>query len=434
MIQTLRRIPLWAAAALLVYMPFHIFLSQSLSLATGGLEVWKIGKDILLAIAVLFTICLVWQQKAGNRLFNILVGLSFGYLVLHLLAWALNPDIHQRSAILGTIYNMRLLGFLVLGYGAMLVYPAKFVFRSVIQLLLVISTIVALLGVVQCFLPKDVLSHLGYSLERGVRPAFFIDDNPAFPRIMSTLREPNALGAYLIVPLAALAALILRARNLRGRLLYVGLWLIHGVALLFTSSRSAWLGAFLATLLVIWWLGGAKIVRWVKQWWPLLMIAAACLLLISIVARDSQFVKSHITHSTPEVVQDLDSNDYHWLFIRLGIEGAVQEPLGHGPGTAGIVSIQNPNEVFLTENYYIQIAYEAGLLGLAVFVAISAIVYRELYRRHDYLGVVLLSAFWAYVLTNTLLHTWSNEAVAAQWWLLAGIAIGPGMLKSPSKV
>jgi hypothetical protein len=36
---------------------------------------------------------------------------------------------------------------------------------------------------------------------------------------------------------------------------------------------------------------------------------------------------------------------------------------------------------------------------------------------------VLLASFWAYVLTNMLLHSWANEAVAVQWWLLAGMAI-----------
>ena len=41
----------------MAYMPFHIFLAQSLSLATGGLDAWKIAKDLLAIIAVLFVIC-----------------------------------------------------------------------------------------------------------------------------------------------------------------------------------------------------------------------------------------------------------------------------------------------------------------------------------------------------------------------------------------
>ena len=130
----LRRIPLWAAVALLIYMPFHIFLAQSLSLLTGGLEIWKVGKDIFLALATVFTICLVWQQKEDNKLFNWLVALGALYFLVHLLVWAFSPDLYQKSAILGTIYNMRLPGVLVLGCGAALLNPAKFVFSSIIKI------------------------------------------------------------------------------------------------------------------------------------------------------------------------------------------------------------------------------------------------------------------------------------------------------------
>jgi hypothetical protein len=421
----LRRIPFWAVMGLLVYMPFHIFLAQSVSLLTGGLDVWKVAKDVVLALVCLFTICLVWQQRKGTRVFNLLVGLGALYLVFHLLLWLFNRDIHATSAILGTVYNARLPAFLVLGYGATLLYPSKFAFSSVVKLVLIVGAIVAVLGILQFFLPKDILSHFGYGLDRGARPTFFIDDNQAFPRSMSTLREPNALGAYLVVPLTAAWILLLRSRQLRERATYAGLGVLYGVTIFLTFSRSAWLGAALALILAGWWTLSTQIVRLAKQWWPAVMVVLSLFVIIGLAQQNNQFVKTYITHSTPEAVEDLDSNDYHWLLTRQGLEGVVDNPAGHGPGTAGIVSIQNPKGAFLTENYYVQIAYEVGLLGLAVFVAISVVVYVGLYRRHDTVGSLLLVAFWAYVLTNMLLHTWSNEAVAAQWWILAGLALLP---------
>ena len=421
--QILRRIPYWATIALLVYMPFHIFLAQSLSLFTGVLEVWKIGKDVILALAVLFIICLVWHQKEGNRLFNWLVGLSAVYFGLHLLLWGLNPGIYRDSAILGTIYNMRLPGFLVLGYGAVLLNPTKFVFSSILKVLLFVSTVVAALGVLQYLLPKDLLTHLGYGLDRGARPAFFIDDNPDFPRIMSTLREPNALGAYLILPFTALLLLIMKAKEQKRRFLLVGVAVLHAAAIFLTFSRSAWLGAALAVALALWWQYRAGLAGITKRWWPLMAAVVVMLCVVAFTQRNSSFVNSYITHSTPEEVEDLDSNDYHWLLVRQGAEGIIDRPEGHGPGTAGLVSIQNPAGSFLTENYYVQIGYEVGVLGLAVFLAITILVYRQLMRRGDYVAAALLASFWAYVLTNMFLHTWGNEAVAAQWWLLAGLAL-----------
>ena len=64
------------------------------------------------------------------------------------------------------------------------------------------------------------------------------------------------------------------------------------------------------------------------------------------------------------------------------------------------------------------------MLGLLVFVAINVLLYARLARRKDEIGAVLLATFWAYVLINMLLHMWSVEAVACQWWLLAGLVAG----------
>jgi hypothetical protein len=423
----LSRVPYIAGLLLLAYMPFHIFLSQSVSLVTGGLEAWKIGKDVFLILACLFTICLVYVKGKGNRSFNVLLGLTLLYGIFHLMLWAFNPDIYGRSAILGIIYNMRLPLFAILGCGSVLLLP-KFVFSSVIKVVLIASTIVAFLGVVQFVLPGDILSHLGYSVDRGVRAAFYIDDNTALPlRIMSTLREPNALGAYLILPATAFGLLTLREGNRNRRLVFAGVFVLQSLAILLTFSRSAWLGLGVSLVLVIWWQYSVFVTAFLRRFWPALATLGVVLSVGVFGISNTNFFQQYIIHgNSNEQVQDLDSNDYHKLFVKRGLEGIVEKPFGHGPGTAGLASIQNPSGSFLTENYFIQVGYEIGILGLAVFVAINVFVYKQLWQRRDMWAVILLASFWAYVLTNMLLHTWSNEAVAAQWWVLAGIIIGSG--------
>lgn len=418
----LRRIPYYGFIALLVYMPFHIFLAQSLSLVTGGLDAWKIGKDVALIALTLFTICLVFLRGKGSGLFYWLLGLSVMYGLFHMLLWIVNPDIFSTSAALGFVYNNRLFCFLLLGFGVYLLNRDKFVFSSVIKIVLCVSTVVAAFGVLQYFLPKDLLTHVGYGLDRGTRAAFFIDDNPTLPRVFSTLREPNAFGAYLLVPIAFLVGLIVRIKDSR-RLILAGILILHLLAVWLTFSRSAWLATLLVITLILWWSFKKQTALLLRRFWPALV---GVVLLISVglyVLRDSPMVSEYITHSTEEAVEDLDSNDYHVLLVQEGAKDVLEQPMGHGPGTAGLASIQDPNGAKLTENYYIQVAYEVGILGLIIFLAISIVAYRQLWLRKDWVGTALLASFWGYVVMNMLLHTWSNEAVAAQWWLLAGAAL-----------
>ncbi len=421
--QLLRRIPLYTSQLFLAYMPFHIFLSQWVSVYTGGLDVWKMGKDVLLIGAVMFTICLVLVQGKVNRVFKVLVGFAVLYGAMHVILWALNPDIYGRSAMLGTVYNVRLPLLFILGYGAVLLVT-KFAFSSVIKLIIGVSSVVAAFGVLQFFLPQDLMTHFGYGIERGARALFLIDDKSGLLRVMSTLREPNALGAYLLVPIALLTSLLLRPHDAGRRYMLAGLLGVHLLALFLTFSRSSWLGAVLVIALVSGWQFRTAAIRILQRFWPVLACALVVVGIGLFSIRSTPFFQQYVVHSNPnEQVKDLDSNDYHWLFVKQGVEGIVDRPLGHGPGTAGLASIQNPAGSFLTENYYVQVGYEIGVAGLALFIALNAWLYRELWRWRSEWTVPILAAFWAYVLTNMLLHTWANEAVAAQWWILAGMLL-----------
>lgn len=146
--------------------------------------------------------------------------------------------------------------------------------------------------------------------------------------------------------------------------------------------------------------------------------------------RDQYVVQNVLIHSDENTTSQMDSNAHHIEFAKRGLRGIWREPLGHGPGTAGIVSIQNPRGGMLIENYYIQIGYEVGVLGLLVFIAIHVLVYRRLLKAHTPLTICLLASFWGYVVVNMLLHAWTNEAVAAQWWLLAGIGTGLPIIRT----
>jgi hypothetical protein len=425
--QITKRLPYYASLFFLVYMPFHVFLVQSLSLWTGGLDIWKVAKDILLAVVTLFVICSVWASGRATRTFKVLLGISAAYGALHVLLWAVHPDIYRQSAFVGLTYNLRLPAFLMLGYGTALLKPNLLERRTISKVVLTVAAIVTVLGILQYFLPKDILTYFGYSVERGVKPNFFIDDNPLFPRIMSTLRDPNSLGAYLIVPIALATTWFLRLQNVRNRIMLGGFVVLAMIAEFLTFSRSALAVAILAVILVAWWHYREVSLRFAKRFWPLLIVLVLLVSVLGYTQRHNKQISGAVTHATDQQVGEYDSNDYHLIFIKRGLSGIVHNPFGHGPGTAGLASIQNPKGSFLTENYYIQIGYEVGVVGLALFIILNVIVWKLLWQsRRSLLSVSLLAAAVSYVGMNMLLHTWSNEAVACQWWLLAGMVIAIG--------
>lgn len=385
---------------------------------------WKAAKDVLLAVVTLFVFCLVWGMGRATKLFWVVSGLTVLYAVLHLAVWAAHPDIYKPSAILGLTYNLRLPCFVILGYGATLLWPDISRRTTVIKVVLAISGVVALLGVLQYFLPKDILTHFGYSVARGVKPNFFIDDNSAFPRVMSTLRDPNSLGAYLIVPLTLTSLLLLEAKKRAKRLLLAGSLAILLLAEWLTYSRSALAASLLAIALVTWWHYRAWVAQTLHRFWPLVIALVLLMGVAGYSQRHNQSISGVVTHTTNKQTGQYDSNQLHIIFVKRGLHGIAQNPWGHGPGTAGLASIQNPKGSFLTENYYVQVGYEVGVLGLLVFVTLNLVVWTQLWRqRNNTLASVLLATGVAYVVMNMLLHTWSNEAVACQWWLLAGMSL-----------
>ena len=422
----IKRLPVWGVYGLLAYMPFHIFLAQSLSLSTGGLDVWKVAKDFVTIFLLVFAIvfALYSQKLRDNKIFIITFILAIVYGLLHFLTYIFSKQTSLSVAMLAATYNNRLFWYFLIAFVGVRLVKDKNIDVRVIKLILAISTLVCLVGLLQWFLPKDILTHIGYSIERGVKPNFFINDDINYPRIMSTIRDPNSLGAFLILPTLLLASLYGKVKKERKRLI-AGLLLLHALILILTFSRAAWVGIIISglTLLII--SNKKKASFLLKQYW---MILVALIILFGVglySQRQSYFVRSMVFRiDDKNKATDPDSDQLHVYFIEKGVNGVIQKPMGYGPGTAGIVSIQNENGGTLTENYYIQIAHEVGVFGLLIFVMAWGYVIKLLVQAKSVLGTVLVASACAYAVMAMVMHLWSNEAVAAQWWLLAGAIIG----------
>ena len=430
-LQRSEKLAYYFALVFAVYMPLHIFLSQSLSLVTGGLEIWKAAKDVVICIAVPFLLFLAYKQGAFKRRFlrwfMIIGGL---YALLYALFLLFDKNADTKSAITASVYNTRPLAYALLGHVVASSQNGKVYAKTLLKVMLVICAVVASFGVAQYFLPKDLLTHVGYSVARGVKPFFFIDDKPDFPRVMSTLRDPNSLAAFLTLPIlyAAYYLGIKRGKqewkvlsDARLKILLV----VSLVCLVATFSRSGILtvGLGLATLLAAV-LKNKKLVF--KKYLPYFAaVIIVCVALLG-VFRQTYVVQNLLLHADTSTVQE-DPNQLRLSFGKQAAEHIKQYPLGSGPGTAGLVAISNPKGGVLTEDYYLQIAYEVGIIGIVLFVALLILLLSELYKsRAQPLALIVFCAGVGIALFGVLNHSWSNESLAFIWWFPAGLALGAG--------
>lgn len=418
---TFKKYLFWGALGLFAYMPFHIFLSQWFSTFTGGLDAWKIAKDVFTAALVSVLVITVILSRKRTKLYLWVFGFSIVYLALHFLLWATTNQ-PTDTGLLATVYNNRLIWYLLIGYSLVLLKPQKLSAQVFVKALIVASSLVCLIGLLQWLLPKDIMTHFGYSIERGVKPNFFIDDKPDLPRVFSTIRDPNSLGAFLILPIAILAEALIRNWRTQRRLLISGLLLLHSLILFLTFSRSALLGTLLALSV----LGGIKYGYLVKKYIRKLAVPAVIVLVALIggafLLRDQYIVQNVIFHSDESTALD-DPNEKRVKLVQQGFKGVIDDPEGHGPGTAGLVSTKLPNGL-LTENYYLQIGYEIGVIGLILFLGFLMVVLLRLWEhRNNRLDQVLIASFVGLAFMNLLLHTWANEAVAISWFMLSGVSL-----------
>lgn len=429
----LKTIALYTFIGLLAYMPLHIFLSTWFGTSFNILEATKILKDIVLVVgfACAFgaSIGTSWLVPLFRRKIVLLIA---AFATLTILLALLKPT-DGDAEILGVVYNLRF--FLIFIYALLLgnLFDLHLIRRYAVKAVVIVGVFVALIGVIQYIvLPDTILEHFGYSRANGVLPAFFIDDKPDLERVMATLRDPNSFGSYLILIGSLLAALWLKVRNRDLKIMFSGAGLMVGLSLLFTFSRSAWMGAIVATGVfgIVYVLRNQSVIKTVqaqRKWFLVAFVAVLVLAGGMFAAKDSYFVQNVIFHADEATVLE-DPNELRLRFWSESIQSAIEQPLGYGPGTAGLASIRNNVQgTILNENYYLQILHEVGIIGLLLFLAIIAatawLLYGTFIKSDNLIALALLAALAGLAVTNFLVHIWSSEAVAYTFWALAGLYV-----------
>lgn len=381
----------------------------------------KSWKELLMIVAALLAGIVVYREKQWRALArdNILrvAGL---YAALHvLLASAFLTGPLATAA--GLAVDLRYVLFFVLVYVLLKIAPAYK--KQFLQVAAAGAIVVVGFGVMQLFLPADILSHIGYSKDT-IQPYLTVDENPDYIRINSTLRGPNPLGAYVVIVISVLAAVVLRGkvhlRQPRVALLIGAATLASLVVLWVTYSRSAVLAAGLAVSVVAIVSVRHLISRrlWIAGFVVLCALAGGIFL-----GRDHSFVTNVILHENREGGSATTSNDGHIESLIDGTERMLRQPIGAGIGSTGSASLIDGTPLII-ENQYLFIAHEVGWFGLVLFGALLFLLFQALWRqRQSWLGLGVLASGIGMLAIGLLQPVWVDDTVSIIWWGLAAVAI-----------
>lgn len=412
----------------LAYIAAHTMIVAVGGSITGEYAGHKLAKDVIIfTLALFYLIAAIVDKKQRQWLIidklNILV---FLYALIHIILFIHHSMWSEKAAYAGLIFNLRFFAAYILVRIFIkrhdLVQKIPTLPEFMLKSSLLICLIVALLGVFQVvFLPKEFLSHFGYDGVKSPMPYSMVDDQSNFLRAFSTLRGPNELGAYLILALS----LVLIAQFKRNQSHYrnvIALTVVI-IALVLTHSRSAIIGCICALSYLVAYRFRASISK------AHIMLATLIFILVCAMTISLSFsipaLRLFIFHSTSGDKSLIEgSTGDHLVAMQIGIKDALSYPLGQGPGMAGTASFYlPPGQSMIAENYYIQIAQEAGLAGSMIFIAICAAVTIRLMKSKMVLSQALAASMIGISVTAIFLHTWSDETIAYTWWILAAIAL-----------
>ena len=488
MLHKLRHLLVLIIVALL---PFHALLvTYGTELIYGPghspvlfLALWKEALITVILLIIFFELFFVEKKKLAQIIkggakwkFSLdkVTWCALGIILLSLVTelWTDVPDMQWAYGFKYTVFP--LIVFLMCRKVS---WEEDFLDKKIIPVLMFVSGVIALYGIVSFFLPQSLFSALGYSDAHSIYApgsslsAFQQISGTSIRRIQSTFAGPNQLAIWLLIPWSISLVIFLKTiRNKKSEalptthpsslrfaeasyplptslILSIFTLTIIGAALVLAFSRSAWIAAFVITIIAICiqLKGRTKVITLSS----IVGFVIASVLVIYL--------------SAPELIDRSISNKHHFERTRDGVIEMFKNPLGHGLGTAGPASnrfsdacmhfdkgadiswASDRNDLclfvegeqvqpsdractcpVLPENWYVQVGYELGIVGFMMFVALVVFVIKRgqapLMKSKICCNNIIL-AFLGVSIAALFLHAFEDSAVAYTLWILVGISL-----------
>lgn len=392
---------------LIVYLPFqrlleHFFLFRGFS---ESLAFWATHwYEPLVIILFLFLLIQLITQQNRDKTIN---GLSILALVLVALSvisiLMLSPSISRGiEGFRFTIFF--LLAFLAAYWSGL----SQTQTNKLTNVYLIMAGIFALWGILERFLPANYLvnwglisadSNFGYGTNRVVDVL----------QSVTGIGGPNQLASYL---LPAVFISLYKISNIKDKKYYY--WILISaciITIILSFSRSAWIGLY-AGLLV-------SAIIFVKNSW----IKIGSIIILLALAAGIGF---YYLNKPNDILTHGASDAGHQTALQTSldeIKNRVSQPVilifGSGIGTAGPAALKY-GDGFISESWYLQLALEFGIIGLALWLVFVLFLLLDLYKKNAGLFVALTSIS----VVAIFLHSWSdNPAVAITLFVLVGLNV-----------
>ena len=249
-------------------------------------------------------------------------------------------------------------------------------------------------------------------------------------RVGSVFLDALGCGFYLVAGLAV--GLERTVRRTAGPLLRLTTGMVF-LTILLTQTRAAILAAVVVVIFSLRSSGARDPVTRARF---ALFLAAAVIVVVPLA------VKTGLAARATGAVGGNDvSTQLHFERTKAGVRALTDVPLGRGLGTGATNGTRFQLAGTITsENYYLQVGNETGIVSMAVFVALVVALNVRLRRRdrsgrptgelgwdpNDVLAAAWRGAFLGLSLSGLLLQVWLDISVAWTVWMGLAVCIGAG--------
>lgn len=401
---------------LLFVLPFSPLIVTAISKLTGHHLVLDAWKEIFLFL-VFIVLCFV-QKHRLSQVFKSRLTLSIVVYVLYLGVISLVHN-NTLSSGAGFVFAVRfLLAFAVGVLSSSFIEP-----QEMSSKITKVAAVVCMVGTLILVLPNSLLTHIGYDapgVDTVNNPAsiYYVSDSLKIERMMASLKGPNSLGLYLLLPIAIA---LFAGRKKSGSLIA-----LLGLSIALTFSRSAFIGLLVIMGYRVW--TRRKSLSAKARSLPRSAILTIATSIIVVAFVSLPYANRLLLHQ--DAGQRNGSTSARISLYQEDVRDIIKHPLGHGLGTASLAGRVSGSGVQVSENYYLQIAKESGVIGLLLLLVIAFYTYKYVRSSNTLVQPILLSSLFAMLVANIFIPVWADEIVAISWWLFAGIVLGPQLLGS----